>query len=76
MVRACEPWLGEHFRNGGVVQRVVDYAGVPARTLERRFKAATGNILIDYVQNLRIEKAKRLLEGGRTAADEISATVG
>lgn len=76
MVRACEPWLGEHFRDGGVVQRVVDYVGVPERTLNRRFKAATGNTLRDYVQNLRIEKTERLPEGGRTAVDEISATVG
>ena len=51
-------------------------AGIPARTLKRRFKAATGLALIDYVQNLRIEDAKRLLESSAQAAEEISAEVG
>ena len=46
------------------------------RMVKRRFKAATGTTLIDYVQNLRIEAAKRLLESGHTAVDEISVQVG
>ena len=49
---------------------------VPERSLKRRFKAATGTTLIEYLQNLRIEEAKRLLEGGRTAVDEICVAVG
>jgi transcriptional regulator GlxA family with amidase domain len=44
--------------------------------LKRRFKAATGDTLIDYLQNLRIEEAKRLLESGSLPVDEISARVG
>ncbi|HSD42867.1 MAG TPA: helix-turn-helix domain-containing protein [Burkholderiales bacterium] len=56
--------------------RVVRHARIPERTLKRRFKAATGLALIDYVQNLRIEEAKRLLESTARAAEEISAEVG
>ena len=76
VVRSCERWLETRFREHAVVQGVVDYAGIPERTLKRRFKAATGTTLIDYVQNLRVEEAKRLLEDGTTAVDEISAQVG
>lgn len=76
VVGACEKWLAEHFREAAVVARVVRRAGIPARTLKRRFKAATGLALIDYVQNLRIEDAKRLLESSAQAAEEISAEVG
>jgi transcriptional regulator GlxA family with amidase domain len=75
-VRACELWLGKHFREGSAVARVVEYSGVPERTLKRRFKIATGQALIDYLQNLRIEEAKRLLETSGRSADEISADVG
>ena len=46
------------------------------RTLKRRFKAATGLTLIDYLQNLRLEEAKRLLESSKRAVDAISADVG
>jgi transcriptional regulator GlxA family with amidase domain len=76
VVRACEDWLRQHFQEQNVVARAVVRAGVPERTLKRRFKAATGLALIDYVQNLRIEEAKRLLETSDQAVDEISAVVG
>jgi transcriptional regulator GlxA family with amidase domain len=76
LVRACESWLGQHFREAHTVARAVDALGVPQRTLKRRFKAATGSTPIEYVQNLRVEEAKRLLEAEDIAADEIGAAVG
>ena len=76
LVRDCEQWLKNHFREPGAVAGVVDHAWVPERTLKRRFKAATGLAIIDYVQNLRIEEAKRLLESSDEAADEIGCAVG
>ena len=75
-VRTCEAWLAQHYRQPGAVARVVRHARMPERTLKRRFKLATGLTLIDYLQNLRIEEAKRLLETTDRAADEISAEVG
>jgi transcriptional regulator GlxA family with amidase domain len=76
VVRRAEAWLAEHFREPHVVAAVVAASGIPERSLKRRFKAATGNTLIDHVQNLRIEEAKRLLESGDLAGDEIAAEVG
>jgi transcriptional regulator GlxA family with amidase domain len=76
VVKACEVWLGAHFRRAGAVARVVGQSGVPERTVKRRFKQATGLALIDYVQNLRIEEAKRLLETSDRPVDDISARVG
>ena len=49
---------------------------VPERSLKRRFKAATGDTLIEYLQNLRIEESKRLLEQGSLPIEEVSAEVG
>jgi transcriptional regulator GlxA family with amidase domain len=54
---------------------VIDTASIPERTLKRRFKNATGTTLIDYLQNLRIEEAKRLLETSQTSVDNISVAV-
>jgi len=76
VVRDCERWLQKHFREPGALGQVVERAGLPARTLKRRFKAATALTLIDFIQNLRVEEAKRLLESQRTAVDEISVQVG
>jgi transcriptional regulator GlxA family with amidase domain len=75
VVRTCENWLGEHFRENEAIRMVSQLAGIPDRTLKRRFKAATGTTLIEYLQNLRIEEAKRLLEAGSMPVDEISAEV-
>jgi transcriptional regulator GlxA family with amidase domain len=76
VVRDCEVWLTKHLHESGAVARVVKYSRIAERTLKRRFKAVTGLTLIDYLQNLRIEEAKRLLESSKRSADEISADVG
>ncbi len=76
VVRSCEDWLTEHFRDGNAIAQVVTRAKIPERTLKRRFRAATGATLIEYLQNLRVEEAKRLLEASPTAVDEISVRAG
>lgn len=58
------------------IRHAIAPAGLPERTLKRRFKAATGMPLIDYLQNLRIEAGKEMLETTNVAVDEISAEVG
>lgn len=46
------------------------------RTLERRFKNATGDTVLSYLQRARIEAAKRDLEKGGRAVKEIMYKVG
>ena len=75
VVRTCEHWLGENFTDTEAIRHLIERAKVPERTLKRRFKAATGTTLIDYLQNLRVEEAKRLLESGSLPVEEISAEV-
>lgn len=76
VIRLCEEWLDKHYREPGAVARVVTAAGIPERTLKRRFKMATGTTLSGYIQNLRIEEAKRLLETEQTSIEEVSAHIG
>lgn len=76
VVRLCEDWLAKRFRDPHAVAGVVAAAGIPERSLKRRFKAATGSTLIDYVQNLRIEEAKRLLESGHLSFEAICSEAG
>ena len=76
IVRKCEDWLHENFRDIEAIVQVTALAGIPERTLKRRFKAATGNTLIAYLQNLRVEEAKRLLESEEMPVDEISEEAG
>ena len=76
VVRQAEEWLARHFREPHAVAAAVAASAVPERSLKRRFKAATGAALIDYVQNLRIEEAKRLLEMEPISSEAIAAEVG
>ncbi len=46
------------------------------RNLERRFKIATGNSVLEYAQRLRIERAKKSLESSLLSISEIAETVG
>lgn len=51
-------------------------SGVTRRTLERRFGAATGFSPIAYVQQLRIQAARRLLDRTTMPVDEVGFAVG
>lgn len=75
-VRHAEQWLTDNFRQPHAVSAAVGESQVPERSLKRRFKTATGSTLIQYVQNLRVEEAKRLLEESKMASDDIAANVG
>lgn len=76
VVRSCEDWLAGNYTSGDAIRQVVERSKIPERTLKRRFKAATGMALIDYVQNLRVEAAKHALESGSLPVDEISLAAG
>ena len=76
VARHCEDWLQEHFREGNALAQVTELSAIPERTLKRRFKAATGSSLIEYLQNLRVEEAKRLLESTELPVEEISEQTG
>jgi transcriptional regulator GlxA family with amidase domain len=76
LVRRAEAWLATNLRDPQPVSGVISALGVPERTLKRRFKAATGAALITYVQNLRIEEAKRRLETTVEPFEEIATAAG
>lgn len=46
------------------------------RTFERRFKSATGDSPLQYLQRVRVEAAKRILETENRSFDEIAYAVG
>lgn len=76
IVRKIEVHLKERFRDQNAIVQAVKAAGIPERTFKRRFKAATGIPLIDYLQNVRIEHGKHLLETTELPVEEISADAG
>jgi transcriptional regulator GlxA family with amidase domain len=75
-IRRCQDWLSDHYAEASAVIRMQELSGLPRRTFSRRFRGATGYAPLEYVQALRIEEAKQMLEEGCLSIDEVSETVG
>jgi transcriptional regulator GlxA family with amidase domain len=66
-------------RQGSRELSVADLAGrvaMSTRNFIRRFKAATGNTPIEYIQRVRIESAKHALESGSEPVDLVASRIG
>jgi transcriptional regulator GlxA family with amidase domain len=72
----CQEWIAARYMIDNPVQAMTERSGLNARTFARRFRAATGQTPLDYVQALRIEEAKQMLETGAEAIDDVGIAVG
>jgi transcriptional regulator GlxA family with amidase domain len=75
-VAAAQRWIAAHVAVTNPATQMAEQSGLAARTFKRRFKAATGFPPGTYVQRLRVERAKRLLERGEESVEAISWAVG
>jgi transcriptional regulator GlxA family with amidase domain len=75
-VVAAQRAIAENFAVAAPVDEMVRWSGLAPRTFKRRFKLATNHTPIAYVQRIRVERAKRLLETSDEAIEEISWAVG
>jgi len=69
-------YLEQHLTERTSVVSMARMAKMVERTFLRRFKKATGDSPLEYLQRLRVEAAKRLLERGETRIDLITTAVG
>lgn len=76
LVLQLQDWLAHHYTSAGPIEEMIGLAGLPRRSLERRFAKSTGYSPLAYVQGLRIEDAKRRLEQSKTPIEDISFAVG
>jgi transcriptional regulator GlxA family with amidase domain len=76
VILECQTWLAENYARAEAVADVVRISGLTKRTFDRRFRAATGYSPLAYIQALRIEEAKHMLETGTAPVDAIGREVG
>ena len=76
VIGECQTWIADHYAGPNPVARMIVRSGLPERTFKRRFKAATGYAPIDYVQALRIEEAKQILETTSEPTNSVAHAVG
>jgi len=75
-VSSVQRWLHEHFMHDVSVPKLAQIAKVGERTLLRRFHKSLGETPSSYVQRLRIEAARSLLESTTLAIEEITRQIG
>ena len=75
-IHKVQKWLDRYYREKVSVKVMAKRAGLNERTFLRRFKNATGEAPLEYVQKMRIEKAKQLLTGTDQPLQEITLAVG
>ena len=76
VIARCQEWLADHYNTPNPVKELVNRSGLAERSFKRRFKVATGYTPIDYVQTLRVEEAKHMLETTTDAIDLIARQTG
>lgn len=75
-VLRVQGWLAKNSSSPNPVEAMTERSGLAERTFKRRFRDATGYSPIAYVQQLRVQRAKRMLARTRDSIEEIAWRVG
>lgn len=75
-VLEVQEFLENNFKHNLTVSEIAMKHSMNRRSIERRFKSATNNTIVEYLQRVRVEKAKRLLEASNKNVSEIMYEVG
>lgn len=76
VISKCQLWIAEHYEAPSPVEQVTAYSGLNPRTFKRRFRAATGCAPLEYIQTMRIEEGKYLLESSALPTEQVGEEVG
>ena len=75
-VSTAQDWMHKNFQHNFPLEAPAQQAGMSLRNFVRRFKEATGDSPLIYLQKLRVSAAKRLLESDHRTMQEIGDAVG
>jgi transcriptional regulator GlxA family with amidase domain len=75
-ISSAQEWLHHNFHRTFPLEAPAHRVGMSLRNFVRRFKQATGDSPLIYLQKLRVAAAKRLLENDHRTMQEISDAVG
>ncbi|MCX4149150.1 helix-turn-helix domain-containing protein [Paraburkholderia madseniana] len=76
LVERFDRWVREHLDTAIALDVVADALATSTRTLTRRLNAVLGKTPVEYIQDLRIERAVQLLRTSKLTVDRIAEQVG
>jgi len=75
-IRAIQEFIEKNIHSKISVEELASIFALGRRNLERRFKKATGNAVMEYIQRVKMEAVKKSLETSRLGVNEAMDKVG
>ena len=75
-IKKVQEFIETNYPEKMTIEELADKFCISRRTFERRFKKATSNTIIEYIQRVKIEVAKRSFESSRKNVTEVMFDVG
>lgn len=75
-VKKAQEYIEKNFEDKITVDQLASMLSLSRRNFERRFKKATSNTIVEYIQRVKMEAAKKNLETGRKNVNEVMYDVG
>ncbi|MCB9059618.1 MAG: helix-turn-helix domain-containing protein [Calditrichae bacterium] len=75
-IKQAQDYIEVNFQDKISVDQLCRMTAISRRTFERRFKQATNNTVIEYLQRVKVEAAKRSFESSRKNITEVMYDVG
>jgi transcriptional regulator GlxA family with amidase domain len=76
VIAKCQEWIAQHYELDSPVTAMATLSGLSERSFKRRFASATGMTPLEYVQALRLEESKHMLETSELPVEVIANEVG
>ncbi|MEO5911881.1 MAG: helix-turn-helix domain-containing protein [Pelobium sp.] len=76
VILKAQEFIEQNFENKITVDDLADKVSLGRRSLERRFKLATNNSVMEYIQRVKIEAVKRRLETSGKNINEVMFGIG
>jgi transcriptional regulator GlxA family with amidase domain len=75
-VKKAQDFIEKNFQEKISIDDLTALVSVGRRSFERRFKLATNNTVLEYIQRIKVEAAKRSFENSRKNMSEVMFDVG
>jgi transcriptional regulator GlxA family with amidase domain len=75
-IKNAQEFIEANYQEKITVDQLADKFSIGRRSFERRFKKATNNTVVEYIQRVKVEAAKRSFESSRKNINEVMFDVG
>lgn len=75
-IKKAQEYIEKNIQEKITIDELAKLAAISRRTFERRFRLATNNSVLEYIQRIKIESAKRQFENSRKNIAEVMYDVG